>query len=490
MSPSENCQFEHDVFVSYATANNGDGWVSSFVTNLKTHLDAELKRSPTQRIWWDETSINPEARLTEQIRAKVTRSRFLVVILSKAYVRSDWCRQEREAFLQAYPDAIREERVVLIDIGSLPLENWPREFHDIRGRRFYTEPASGNSQHPQPIGFPTPKKDNDDHHPFFSRVRDLAIDLARKLEVGVGSRIASLRAPHHPKVKIFVAEASDDISDHRDDVASYLADHFTVFPSLDQSLPTNWDEWRSKVDEGLCEADFYVQLVGDHPGGKIRGSQERPVTAQFEMARDSKRPMLLWRKGNRPTDDQSPLATLFEAAEYCGSIPDFCKEVVKRATPVAAPEKPLPAGDPSSHYNNVFIHLDKVDEEQARGLIKQLGELKCRVSAALLEGSPHEIRRHLISNVSRSQGLVLLYGQINSGRLQIRFDEICKVIEARRRKSGDLTVPRILVYKGEPHPKSDPLFSFPDMQFLEANLGNVTERLQQWISNLPTGGVS
>ena len=73
MSPSDDRQFEHDVFVSYATANNGDGWVSSFVTNLKTQLDAELGRSPTQRIWWDETSINPEARLTEQIRAKVTQ---------------------------------------------------------------------------------------------------------------------------------------------------------------------------------------------------------------------------------------------------------------------------------------------------------------------------------------------------------------------------------------------------------------------------------
>jgi len=94
--------YEHDIFVSYATVDDRpakSGWVSAFVNCLSESMAAAIGERDPERIWWDRSQIDEEASLTDQIQTKVQKSACMIVILSKAYARSKWCRQEREGFL-------------------------------------------------------------------------------------------------------------------------------------------------------------------------------------------------------------------------------------------------------------------------------------------------------------------------------------------------------------------------------------------------------
>jgi formylglycine-generating enzyme required for sulfatase activity len=188
--------YEHDLFISYASIDDRPppkGWVSAFVEHLGDALNSEFGSRDSGRIWWDRSHIDEESPLTEQIRTKVQKSACLVVILSKGYAKSQWCRQELEAFLAAtagQPGADR--RLFLIDIGNLETKDRPAEFSDKVGRRFYVQPpnTTGAADRKR-LGFPIPQSDNSGHAEFFEQVDQLAKDI----HLRIGELSAELTVP-------------------------------------------------------------------------------------------------------------------------------------------------------------------------------------------------------------------------------------------------------------------------------------------------------
>src|SRR5512143_3261203 len=100
--------FDYDVFVSYAHVDNvklgedeaAPGWVHNLVNDLRTLLPQQLGRSEWGSVWIDHRRLVGNEPLTPDIQQAVSHSATLVVILSEGYLQSDWCRQERELFLQ------------------------------------------------------------------------------------------------------------------------------------------------------------------------------------------------------------------------------------------------------------------------------------------------------------------------------------------------------------------------------------------------------
>ena len=178
--------FDHDVFVSYATVDDspkGNGWVTAFVELLRERLAAAYGRRHENRVWWDRSSIDEEAALTQQISDRVRKSACLVVILSRGYVASNWCREELNAFLdamKAQPE--RDSRIFLIDIGNLLEADRPEEFRDIRGRHFWVQPPSTESpEDRQTLAAPVPRT-HPDFEDFYSKVDSLAKDVFSKIK--------------------------------------------------------------------------------------------------------------------------------------------------------------------------------------------------------------------------------------------------------------------------------------------------------------------
>ncbi len=172
--------FQHDVFVSYATADNTpaeNGWITAFVSCLGEEVKSALKARSDVEIWFDRTHIDGEEDLPKHIRDGVQTSSCLVVVLSKAYTQSKWCRAERQSFFQA-PHVVNypSDRVFLVDIGTLPPEQKPVDLLNFRGRLFHEEHGVRSR-----LGHPSPNRTVPDHQPFFAKLESLATAIADRL---------------------------------------------------------------------------------------------------------------------------------------------------------------------------------------------------------------------------------------------------------------------------------------------------------------------
>jgi len=202
--------FEHDVFLSYSTVDDRpsqNGWVTAFNRHLRESLAANFGSRDPERIWWDRSNIDEEQSLSEQIAVKVQKSACLIVILSRGYVASKWCRAELDAFLQAAHDHAVDSRIFLIDIGNLAEARRPKEFCDIRGRHFWVQPSwSDLPDDRQTLGAPVPRPDQPDYPMFYSAVEDLARAVHRRIE-----KLAASAAVSVSQVQLKIAESSTKV---------------------------------------------------------------------------------------------------------------------------------------------------------------------------------------------------------------------------------------------------------------------------------------
>ena len=132
---------EHDVFVSYAHADNeppadyDKGWVTHLIEQVRNGLGMEA--CPGHDVWTD-TGLAGNVELTKQIVEVLESAATLVVVLSPAYVDSEWCRRERDWFLKFVEEHGGGGRVFVVERDKV--ENRPREFDDLLPYRFWEQP--------------------------------------------------------------------------------------------------------------------------------------------------------------------------------------------------------------------------------------------------------------------------------------------------------------------------------------------------------------
>jgi WD40 repeat protein len=404
MSPSDDRQFQYDVFISYSTNSNRHGWVTAFVEELQAGLKGQLPAERPPRIWWDVNRIEEDGPLTTQIGEAVSASRILLIILSPDYVNSKWCREERQIFLQQLPDPRVEKRVWLVDLGTVDLPDRPIEFNDLRGWHFYTETRPYGFGNRETLGSPKPNVDNPTHGPFFSRIAKLSTRLGRRLNPSKGTQSTQ---PTSQK-RVYLAQAADDVEEVRDDVAEALAPHVTVVPPVGATPPTTPESWNAATEQWLAQADLFVQLVGSECGPFIPGTQIQPVPDQFHRAKARQVPLFIWRTPQVPGALDSALQPVRDAAAFCGTIPEFCHEIVKKVSASTTPraEVTISAGNGKT----AFVHARVEDLPLAEEVRTQLSSRGRTVWPPAVAGSPAEIRRQVAERVGLCDALVLVSG--------------------------------------------------------------------------------
>ena len=96
--------FKHDIFISYTTVNNPEpeknemGWVTNLRVRLEKDLACRIGRN--FKIWMDQKDIAVGDVVRDKIIGGVETSATLLIILSEAYLASDWCTTERNAFME------------------------------------------------------------------------------------------------------------------------------------------------------------------------------------------------------------------------------------------------------------------------------------------------------------------------------------------------------------------------------------------------------
>ncbi len=177
--------FEHDVFVSYAVVDDEKehgvetGWVTAFMKSLEAQLAKSMGRLGRLQPWWDRRNLAKNAPIDDQIRKALESTACMVVIFSKGYLESDWCRIEREIFLGAVAKQQRSySRIFIVDQGSVAEHERRELFNNILPfELFKRDTVSGN----QLLGYPEP--DPKQHREYYSEVNRLAGQLKREFDL-------------------------------------------------------------------------------------------------------------------------------------------------------------------------------------------------------------------------------------------------------------------------------------------------------------------
>jgi hypothetical protein len=117
--PSDNHEYEYDVFFSYPRDALTQEWVAKVVALLRYWLRQELADRDS-KIFLDYEGIDVGDRWPAALSAALRRSKCMVCLWSPAYFQSKWCVSEWESFRE------RERILDLSDHGLIA----PIRYHD------------------------------------------------------------------------------------------------------------------------------------------------------------------------------------------------------------------------------------------------------------------------------------------------------------------------------------------------------------------------
>jgi hypothetical protein len=131
--------YEYDVFVSYSHGVRGSAndmplkdWTLELIGRLET--DIRLDPEFDQLHIWRDAQIDPTIHLSDELRAKVTQSGILMVVMSPRYLGSAWCKDELEWFRRQVEDRRRDQgRVFVVRAWPTAESSWPEFLRDERG---------------------------------------------------------------------------------------------------------------------------------------------------------------------------------------------------------------------------------------------------------------------------------------------------------------------------------------------------------------------
>jgi hypothetical protein len=266
-----SCRF--DLFISYATENNSEGWVEQFQGALGTELSALIGRkfAAKESIYFDKRELEVGQSFPAELAAAARESAMLLPILSPSYLTSSWCYRERTDFFSQRPNGAAPESC-LAPIQVRPIDDQGLDALYRNAQRFLFLSADG--QTPLAPGSPEWK----------AQIYKLAGQLKSALE--------RLRQSCKP---IFVGEAPDGERPQklRDWCCKELERrHFRAVP---ESLLVFQDE--NGVVANLKDAGLSVHFVG--------GADEAALNAIETSAQVCAGPTILYQAfGETLTNDE------------------------------------------------------------------------------------------------------------------------------------------------------------------------------------------
>lgn len=329
-----------DVFVSYAHADDevppgaARGWVTTLVDAVKAVLRRKLGGAGA-KVWMDH-QLAANQPVTAELRRRVSGSRTLLLVLSRGYLESEWCRRELADFVAQAALRGDTQAVFAVEIDPIERELWPAPLLPLTPMRFWEQRPDEKA--PRLAGFPCPKPEEDS--PYWTRVNELAHLIAQRLRAEP--------APARQRLAVVVAETTDDLDEPRQLVVSSLHQHggAVVLPAAEYPRGTEAD-FLDGVRHDLRRAALFVQLLGPHPGRKPRDGALGFVALQAREAQGRQGLRTLqWRApGADPARVSDPvLRDLLAGPQVSGAgFEEFRQAVLRAVDELLRPSPATPA---------------------------------------------------------------------------------------------------------------------------------------------------
>jgi len=289
-------KFEHDVFISYCHVDNevadgGRGWVDRFERHLKVLLMQVSGRGGDISIW-DDSTLNRATTFDGKIEEAVRASGVLLLLLSRAYQTSHYCKQETEWFYDAAEkrrialEGDEYRRVLPVLLGDVPPEEWPAIARGALGYPFYHREG-------KEAGWPL----DPDSAKFRAELRGMTKDLWEVLQALQADGELDCGAlectTEKPPFRVFLASPPMDLKSTQEQLRTALLERGIEF--FDEIPPPASEAQHSDaVRTAVKAADLSIHLLGVDPGGPVQGMSDKtyPVE-QARIALDHARSQLI-----------------------------------------------------------------------------------------------------------------------------------------------------------------------------------------------------
>jgi hypothetical protein len=174
--------FDPDVFVSYSQGDAIGGhaplrdWTQALVGRLRDRLHALETEFDELNIWMD-LRVDPTTQLTEDLKAKASSCGILMIVMTKRFLQSSWCRDELEWFKEQIQErTIVGGRLFVIRAQQTDTNLWPDFLRDERGHAL-----TGFSFYDPEYGYPWGFQLREPGDDYFRELTRLQIWLTRRL---------------------------------------------------------------------------------------------------------------------------------------------------------------------------------------------------------------------------------------------------------------------------------------------------------------------
>ncbi|HMD40886.1 MAG TPA: toll/interleukin-1 receptor domain-containing protein [Candidatus Acidoferrum sp.] len=484
--------FEYDLFVSYAHADNAsteepEGWVTQFVSRLRTALCQRLGASRELSVFCDSNEVRANSRLPDLIKATKSSALFLA-IGSPSYIAQDWTNRELESFIAQNEDLSR-----LFMIEYLPLnaeERYPSPLDENIHLEFWR--ASGPRSIPMPLSI---HRDRDE---FSTLIHTLAADLGKKLfslrllprspRVQAQTERAMPRAESSANVKaagqtestkrtVLLAQTTEDLEDEVDQLRSFLqqyAEEIAVLPV--GGYPQGGEAFKSAFQSDIGRTDLFVQLLGKRAGRVPPDLPEGYTRFQSELAKSSNVPRLQWRRPDvdpESVTDSTYKAILKSETVIASGLEAFKLQILKEIRKSKEKEKVRKV-----KFSTVFINADSNDLEIAREVERECVQNALTAILPATGPSSEETRRDLEENLIDCDVLLFFYGNTTQAWIRHQLMRFNKVRPQRE------SSPKLLAICSGPPPKPEIGISFPDARVIDCPTGWNIEAIKKLITEL------
>lgn len=395
--------FDYDVFISYATADDvtgphtETGWITDLARDLEIALRQRLGGTGQLKLYLDKKELGANNTLDE-ILAAVDSSACFLSICSRSYVHRDWTKRELDRFCKSTAETNRVFALEILPLG--PDETYPAVLAERHRLPFFRR--SPVSQ----VAVPIARGDNE----YGLLVHDLAEQIrvqlmAMRTVSGFRQAAAIVEIEAKGRKKVLLGQVTEDLDGQRDELRRYLEqfDH-EVLPR--QPYRQDGRGFRENVAADLAEADLFVQLQGPLKGRQPPDLPDGYIRCQLGLARDAGIEVVQWRS---PTlvlsaiDDTEHKELLEDETVIVSGFEAFKSTVEDRLKPNDEHS--------SGHFGDqslqtVFINADEPDLEYARHVRDEFVRSGFLAATPTVDPKPELLKEHLLD----CDALVLLYG--------------------------------------------------------------------------------
>jgi len=281
-----------DVFISYSRADNNFDWVTLLRENI-VKLLAFAKDEID--VFLDTRDIAGNDPLDDTLTEKVKRSTILLIVMSQNYCDSEYCRHERDWFIEGAGGLEKaRRRIFVVRVSDFEPRNWPKDLRQNIAKNFFEkDPATGTVQE---ISFDFEKAGRPPlvcaelAGEIGQALRDVSKLDTDDQEVGHGPSDdednGTRQQTNGPT--LFLTEVADDLYTEYARLAKYLNDAgIRVVAEPKRQFRWDPDTGREVVPQLLQEATLVVHLhsVTPIPSDEVfRGGFERWVLEQTKKA--------------------------------------------------------------------------------------------------------------------------------------------------------------------------------------------------------------